>query len=50
VFSPKEKAPDPVKEVEAALQALRSARDKEAKRRAADALDKATKKLREHLK
>jgi hypothetical protein len=41
--------PDPVPEAEAALKALRSARDKESKRRAADALEKALKKLREQL-
>jgi RNA polymerase sigma factor (sigma-70 family) len=41
---------DPLPEVEAALKALRSARDKEAKRKAADALEKATKKLRDQLK
>jgi RNA polymerase sigma factor (sigma-70 family) len=42
--------PDPAQEVEAALKAFREARDKEAKRRAADALEKALKKLREQLK
>jgi RNA polymerase sigma factor (sigma-70 family) len=41
---------DPVKDAEAALKALREAKDKEAKRQAADALDKAMKKLREQLK
>jgi RNA polymerase sigma factor (sigma-70 family) len=41
---------DPVKEIEAALQALRAARDAEAKRRAADALEAATRRLREQLK
>jgi hypothetical protein len=41
---------DPVQEVEAALKAFREARDKEAKRRAADALEKALKKLREQTK
>jgi hypothetical protein len=40
------KAPDPVQEAEAALKALREARDPEAKRRAAEALEKAVKKLR----
>jgi RNA polymerase sigma factor (sigma-70 family) len=43
-------APDPLKEVEAALKALREARDPEAKRRAADALQKATKRVQEQLK
>jgi RNA polymerase sigma factor (sigma-70 family) len=43
-------APDPVKEVEDASKALRAARDKEARRRAADALEKALKRLREQLK
>jgi len=38
--------PDPVQEAEAALKALREARDPEAKRRAAEALEKAVKKLR----
>jgi RNA polymerase sigma factor (sigma-70 family) len=41
---------DPVKEAESALKALREAKDKNGKRRAADALEKATKKLRETLK
>jgi RNA polymerase sigma factor (sigma-70 family) len=41
---------DPVKEAEAAVKALREAKDKEGQRRAADALDKAMKKLREQLK
>jgi RNA polymerase sigma factor (sigma-70 family) len=47
-------APDPLaeatKEVESAAKALREAKDKEGKRRAAEALDKATKKLSEQLK
>jgi RNA polymerase sigma factor (sigma-70 family) len=43
-------SPDPVKEVEAALKALRAARDPEAKRRAADALQKATRRVQEQLK
>jgi RNA polymerase sigma factor (sigma-70 family) len=46
--------PDPLaeatKEVESAAKALREAKDKEGKRRAAEALDKATKKLSEQLK
>jgi RNA polymerase sigma factor (sigma-70 family) len=41
---------DPVQEVEGALKALREARDKDAKKRAADALETALKKLREQLK
>jgi hypothetical protein len=41
---------DPAQEAEAALKAFREARDKEAKRRAADALEKALKKLREQTK
>jgi RNA polymerase sigma factor (sigma-70 family) len=41
--------PDPVREVEAALQALRSARDLGSKRRAAEALERAMKKLRQGL-
>jgi RNA polymerase sigma factor (sigma-70 family) len=41
---------DPAQEVEAALKAFREARDKEAKRRATDALEKALKKLREQTK
>jgi hypothetical protein len=40
--------PDPVGEVEAALKALRQARDPESRRRATDALEKAVKKLRSH--
>jgi RNA polymerase sigma factor (sigma-70 family) len=43
------KPADPLKEAEAALKALRQARDDAAKRRAADALEKATKQLREQL-
>jgi hypothetical protein len=42
--------PDPAQEVEAAVKALREAKDQGAKRRAADALQKAAKKLREQLK
>jgi hypothetical protein len=42
--------PDPTKEVEAALKALREAKDKDAKRGAADALEKALGKLKEQLK
>jgi hypothetical protein len=45
-----EPAPDPLKEVEAALKALRAARDPAAKHRAADALQKATKRVQEQLK
>jgi RNA polymerase sigma factor (sigma-70 family) len=41
---------DPVKDAENAVKALRDAKDKEAKRKAADALEKAMKKLREQLK
>jgi hypothetical protein len=44
------RASDPLKEVEAALKALREARDNAAKKRAAEALEKATKRLREQLK
>jgi hypothetical protein len=43
-------APDPAAEAEAALKELRAAKDKEARRRAADALEKALKKLKEQLK
>ena len=41
---------DAVKEAECALKALREAKDKEGKRRAAEALDKAVKKLKEQVK
>jgi RNA polymerase sigma factor (sigma-70 family) len=41
---------DPAQEAEAALKALREAKDKDAKRRAADALDKALQQLRDQLK
>jgi RNA polymerase sigma factor (sigma-70 family) len=41
---------DPVKEVEAALKAVKEARDNEAKRRAALALEKAANKLQDQLK
>jgi hypothetical protein len=41
---------DAAKEVESALKALREAKDKEAQRRASEALDKATKKLKEQVK
>ncbi len=41
---------DPVTEVEAAIKALREARDKEGQQQAADALEKAMKKLRQQLK
>jgi RNA polymerase sigma factor (sigma-70 family) len=40
---------DPTQEVEGAMKAFREAKDKEAKKRAADALEKALKKLRELL-
>jgi RNA polymerase sigma factor (sigma-70 family) len=43
-------APDPAQQVEAALKAFREARDPEAKRRAADALEQAVKKLKEQPK
>jgi hypothetical protein len=42
--------PDPAHDAEAAVKALREARDPEAKRRAADALEKAVKQLKEQLK
>jgi hypothetical protein len=42
--------PDPLHEAEAALKALREARDTEAQRKAADALEKALQKLREQQK
>jgi RNA polymerase sigma factor (sigma-70 family) len=42
--------PDPAQEAEAALKALREAKEPEAKRHAADALEKAVKKLKEQLK
>jgi RNA polymerase sigma factor (sigma-70 family) len=41
---------DPIKEAECAVKALREAKDKEAKKRAAEALDGAMKKLKEQLK
>jgi RNA polymerase sigma factor (sigma-70 family) len=41
---------DPLSDAETAVKALREAKDKDAKRKAADALDKAMKKLREQLK
>jgi RNA polymerase sigma factor (sigma-70 family) len=41
---------DPLKEVEAALKALREATDMQKKRQAAEALEKATRRLREQLK
>jgi hypothetical protein len=41
---------DPLQEAEAALKALREAGDTEAQRKAADALEKALKKLREQQK
>jgi RNA polymerase sigma factor (sigma-70 family) len=41
---------DPVKDAEAAVKALREAKDKEGRRKATEALDKAMKKLREQLK
>ena len=42
--------PDPLHEAEAALKALREARDTEAQRKAADSLEKALKRLREQQK
>jgi RNA polymerase sigma factor (sigma-70 family) len=42
--------PNPVQQVEAALKAFREAKDTEAKRRAAEALEQAVKKLREQPK
>ena len=42
--------PDPLHEAESALKTLREARDAEAQRKAADALDKALQKLREQQK
>jgi hypothetical protein len=41
---------DPVSDAETAVKALREAKDKDAKRKAADALEKAMKKVREQLK
>jgi RNA polymerase sigma factor (sigma-70 family) len=41
---------NPLQEIDDALKQLREAKDKEAKRRAAELLEKATKKLREQLK
>jgi hypothetical protein len=46
-IKPPEPAPDPVKQIEAALKALREAKDPQAKRRAVEALEQAMKKLRE---
>jgi RNA polymerase sigma factor (sigma-70 family) len=46
----KPEKPDPLHEAEAALKALREARDTEAQRKAADALEKALQKLREQQK
>jgi len=45
----REATPSAAQEVESALKALQSARDKEGQRRATDALDKAMKKLRKEL-
>jgi RNA polymerase sigma factor (sigma-70 family) len=42
--------PDPLSEIEAALKLLRSAKDRLASQQAVEALDKATRKLREQLK
>jgi hypothetical protein len=42
--------PDAAREVEVAVKALREARDKDGQRRAAEALEKAMKKLKEQLK
>ncbi len=44
------RTPDPVQEAEAAVKALREAKDQEAKRHATEALEKAMKKLREQMK
>jgi RNA polymerase sigma factor (sigma-70 family) len=44
------KSPDPAQQVEAALKAFREAKDPGAKRKAADALEQAVKKLREQPK
>jgi hypothetical protein len=41
---------DAVKEAETAIKQLREAKDKDSQRRAADALEKAMKKLREQLR
>jgi RNA polymerase sigma factor (sigma-70 family) len=41
------KSPDPAQQIEAALKAFREAKDPDAKRRAADALEEAAKKLKE---
>jgi RNA polymerase sigma factor (sigma-70 family) len=46
----KEMPADPTLETEAALKALREAKDEQAKRRAADDLEKAARKLRDQLK
>jgi hypothetical protein len=43
-------APDPLQEAEAALKALREARNREARQQAADSLERALKKLREQRK
>jgi hypothetical protein len=43
-------APDAVREAECALKALRDAKDKDGRRRATEALEKAMKKLKEQLK
>jgi RNA polymerase sigma factor (sigma-70 family) len=43
-------AADPLKEIDDALKLLREAKDKDAKRRATEMLEKATKKLRDQLK
>jgi RNA polymerase sigma factor (sigma-70 family) len=43
-------ASDPVKDAEAAVKALREAKDKEGQRKAAEALEQAMKKLKEQLK
>jgi Sigma-70, region 4 len=47
---PRDMVPDAAKDADAAIKALREAKDKEGQRRAAEALDKAMKKLRQQLK
>jgi hypothetical protein len=48
--SPKDPVSDATKEAESAVKALREAKDKEGRQRAAEALEKAMKKLKEGLK
>jgi RNA polymerase sigma factor (sigma-70 family) len=47
---PQKESADPVKQAEAAVKALREAKDKQGRRRALEALDTAMKKLREQIK